>query len=322
MHRNVFRNDDGYPFQPGSSGDVGNPTQAALDAIAQRYGFGESANDAPPFARLFPSVDNATSAVALPNMVAAPGKVVEVGFRAFTLSLDPEFTTPGARVAVEFQKGGTRYTMGPGDTLEVPGGFTRFYPYDGHEASRDAIGDLFDTDPFGFVCWLAGRSPGSRPNFSNKGPRPAVSVLTRGIVSLDNSLDVDGPNMAGSFEHPWIITAGLRGFRVYVKPLDVNGAPMAAPSNFTATLQPWVCTADRNVGSDPESWGADGGVGFEHDETQQKWYPGANGNLVVTHYQRVFDVEAPNGALGITWSLAAAITGTNVISVYIVVEGY
>lgn len=312
------------PFAPGPRGDDGNPSQSMLDAFEHRYGLNKRADEAAPFARLFPNVAAATSAEALANMVATPGKPVDVGFTAYTLTLDPEFTTPGARVAVEFIKGGFRHVMAPGDTLEVPQGFNRFFAYDGHEASRDAVGDLFDTDPFGFVSWLAGRTRGARPYYDGRvpGPRAAVSVLTRGNVSMENSLDVDGPNQAGSFEYPWIITAGLRGIRVYVQPLDASEEPISAPADFAATLMPWIVTANRNEGSDPDSWGADGGVGFEHDETQFKWYPGSNGNLAATRYQRVFDVEVPNGALGMTWSLVAALAGTGVSHVHIVVEGY
>ena len=99
--------------------------------------------------------------------------------QGFTLTLDSEWTTPQALIGIKFgappQSRTDCVVLVPGQTLEVPSGFTEFWAY-----AADHL-DLFPWTPaaynlVGYVSFIVGRTIGAKP--APRHPHPLARVLS------------------------------------------------------------------------------------------------------------------------------------------------
>jgi hypothetical protein len=243
----------------------------------------------------------------------------------YSLTLDPEWTTPGTVLGVHF---GDRRTifMRPGDTLDVPNGFRRFYVYN---PMRNVIASLDTVDfahfPYGQAAFLVGRALGVRPRFQNDvGPRAAIGLLQAGVMTTA----IPATQYLSNGGAPFFVTSGLRkGVRYTISCMDSNGDWMVAPSNLSAEVRPWVMVPmdDLTAGNSiltkrhtpfldqypRNSTGANGGG----------WIPNAEGSFTATEFERCFEREVMAGAAACYLQLVS-LAGTNVSSIWFTVEGW
>lgn len=109
-----------------------------------------------------------------------------VGYTSYSLTLDPEWTAPNARINVFFGTGapqkGAWLTMRPGTTIQVPAGFTTLLMYngDGMEQWFDLVNRPLNAN-LGFCRFLVGRTPNAYP-VNLKEPTAQASIIQAGVV--------------------------------------------------------------------------------------------------------------------------------------------
>lgn len=264
---------------------------------------------------------------------AAPGLVVNCPDPTRAVMLDPEWTTPGAVIAV-MPKGGDRgdaQFLRPGDVAVFDRPVTRFHAWN----PMRAIDALWGTSPTGGlaqqlrVAFLAAQAPEQLVERPRIKPRPRVAVLRSGGFSPDEVQ----PGVGTPVEplSP-IYAAGLEGLRISVLPIGAAGTLIEpTPVDFAATIRPWVIAqgGKKTVGtlkfylfSVLESLDA----GFAYNpgggaKPTAKWLPNAEGDLAATPSQLTFDREAPVGALGFGFTVEA-LEGAGVTNLWLIVEGY
>jgi hypothetical protein len=151
---------------------------------------------------------------------------------AYTLTLDPEWTAPNARIALSFGSGASRRrsldaVLRPGQTIERPAGFGRFWIYnaDGLELVTSVVANR----NFGYCAFLVGMKPGTRPFYPSQ-PHPAApaAAIHYGVPGIFST-------------SPALNPAGLGALRILASGLNAGNLEVAGQW-YTELL---LCAFDR-----------------------------------------------------------------------------
>lgn len=284
--------------------------------------------DAEPVRRVFPMSEGQPVGTAdllqYTTFRKDPGLAVDCHYGARAVMLDPEFTSPGSVIAVRADDGGDAQLLRPGDIAVFPKAVKRFRAWN---ALGQLVADLWSTGMTSGqrlrVAFLAAQAPELLVERHRvTAARPKLSLLSAADVATTDAVPAV------------IFASGLRALRVSVVPKDANRMLNPVPGDFTATLRPWVLapagTADDGtpgrlrVLAFPYTDPVDGGWGasiVSPPKPAALWLPNEEGDLAATPTQLTFDREAPAGSMGFGFSLAA-VGGTDVDHVYLMVEGF
>lgn len=259
------------------------------------------------FSRVFPS---GTSIVGLPATLAlwsnveaqqSPGQ--SIPNPGFSITLDPEWTTPGALIAVHTGDPQQALNMRPGETIHYKDGFNNFLWWN---VLGPMVGALDDPTkvPFGRVAFLIGLEPGDAPLYvRNIKPRAEVCPI-QWIECVDPGAIYMGRVVIGS---------GIRGYRISFWD-DNNGDGSALVRPYVATYgslqgdQLPVVPMDPNF---PQQFAAFNAGWW--------WFPAQELDLNVTPDSRSFDREVVSESL--MWGLTK-VSVTNCTRVYANIEAY
>lgn len=248
--------------------------------------------------------------------LTSPGELVDKG-TIYSVTLDPEWTTPGAKIGLHFGSPADEITFRPGDAIEFPESSPAPEVW-----ARNALGALVgenglilpENKPFGYYRLIIGRAPGVRPLYARGDvtPRPEVCFIQQHELVAPG---VDGVWNGG----PVVVTSGLRALRVSIVPRAVDGA-------FTAKVRPYTMTmaglANPPEPDSPTSFHQYvGGLGVMVDVTTL--LPSRIGDLNATVDQLVFDVPVVAGAMAVGFKLIACNGGGYPgAPPLIIIEGY
>jgi hypothetical protein len=299
----------------GSLGEALTPdgVREAINQVLTSFGVGPTDDATTQFVRVFPEGTLRTAYWSLTTS-GRPGKRVDVGRVSYTLTLDPEYTTPGLTIAVHFGDMSHPMYLRPGETLHVPAGFSYFICWNPSIGLKDLTGQYDSTCwPAGAFAFLVGRSPGARPEYAHRSPRPAAQVLNAFAIGTADPNDAVGPD-----NRLIVSTAGLRGYRLSVFAKNGSGTIITPPSDLAFTLRTYLLTApnvSRTDGLDTLS-----NVATMSYTTGLVWAPGEE-LLTGTQTAAAYDREIGPGSMLVTWR-RMSLAGTNVSSLFGVVEGW
>ncbi|BDG07603.1 hypothetical protein [Anaeromyxobacter paludicola] len=288
-------------------------------------------NAPPTFRRVFlpddPSLKRgktsyaAWGTAAVPAVRQAPGVRVDCGGAVYSITLDPEYTTPGVVMAVDPNGSGNPVLLRPGETLPVPQGCSSFQawnPVGLWARFGDAAGPQL-----GYVGFLVGTELGFRPTFDpQRAGRARVQELLGCATLTAADPNAGNPPVA-------VVTSGLKSLRVTVVPSSgaaADPAAMLRPADLAATIRLWKLLPYFQVYVNPIGL-VTYTNGFDVDDPrlsdpaqQSLWVPGGASDLAVSQTSLVFDLDVPVGAdvLGFTLPSRA---GTGVTQIGIHVEG-
>lgn len=319
------------PYSPLDNGPgAGNLSPIAADPGSRGAQLGSETQ----IKRVFPSVRPSAAIIAglggtvggssvaalLAMARAAPGdRVAEQGY---TLTLDPEYTAPGAAVAVHFGDASAATILRPGDTLEVPGGFRDFWCWNAHGWVLDTFLSFSPAvTPGGACAFLVGKAPGAMPWYRrNVTARGAAALLNAALV-VAIGVPTFGTNKSLAGLVP-IVSSGLAGVRVAVIPW-ANGTSklVAAPADYAVTIRTWVLT--QAAGDAAQVYKARPLGTADAPDACGVWCPLSGGDMVASQNVQVFDRAIPAGALALAFGATTAQPyGTAIGGAYLTVEGY
>ena len=166
---------------------------AALKTVLSRFGINDEGpfgfTKDQPFDRLWfpptPTIVNPVGLGCYRELPRNPSDAVRVQCnQGFTLTLDTEWTTPQAMIGVKFGAAPSSRTdcvvMVPGQTLEVPSGFSEFWAFAAD--NLDLMHWVPDTNIVGYVSFIVGRSHGAKPNPVKASPLARVLGIAPAIT--------------------------------------------------------------------------------------------------------------------------------------------
>lgn len=310
-----------------------------MDALLQRFGFGARATARQPFTRYFPrgaQVGPLSLATTTDELSDPRGRLFTCG-PAYSLYLDPHYTTPGREFAVHFGEANDSIRLFPGEGIDVPQGFDRVFVWD--PVNRDAQADGWlaracqpaagATKLFcGSACaFLIGRALGARPHFGSQ-PRSRNGRVGQVFTGVGATLLANAPSEAkGSKRIPTggytYHLGGATGVRFGFHAINAAGAEIARPADFGGTVRIWGLTRqvqDDGLVSGVSVETVDGpivGGGGASTVDDWDWTPAGALDMAVTQVKALFDLSLPVGydALYLQRATDAGNTGVDHIDV-------
>lgn len=166
---------------------------------------------------------------ALSHDPAAPLEVITGGI--YFLALDPEWTSPAAKIGVSFSGAAPRgsvWHMRPGDSVAIPNGIDRFWIHNADLADQLLGVNVFNR---GFCSFLVSRQAGGvLPVYSHRRPSMEASVIATLRDDITANVVVDG--LRRIYIEAFALTAGfVYSFAGFPAPwsADLKLVPLGRP---------------------------------------------------------------------------------------------